>query len=110
MGLPLESFLALALMVSFRRFTEDREMRRIGLSFERRMGLCSGVEKESCGKVPGMMNFLNACFKLVPEKRLDLEYRRFDDCGGNRASVHGTPRKSEKKEDTSGDEYACTTT
>ena len=39
MGFPWASFLAFALMVSLRRFTEEREMRRMGLSLERRIGL-----------------------------------------------------------------------
>ena len=104
-------FLALALMVSLRRFTDEREITRIGLSLDKRMGLRSGAGEgsESCGKDPGMMNFLKACFRLALERRPDLEYR-VDDCGGNLASVHGTPRKLEKKADTSGDEYAWTTT
>lgn len=104
-------FLVLALMVSLRRFTDEREITRIGLSLDKRMGLRSGAGEgsESCGKDPGMMNFLKACLRLALERRLDLEYR-VEDCGGNLASVHGTPRKSEKKADTSGDEYAWTTT
>lgn len=78
----------------------------MGLSLERRIGLflCSGADTAFGGKEPGMMNFLNTCFKLTEEKRLDLEYRWFGDWGGKRASVHGTPRKLEKKEDTSGEE------
>lgn len=69
----------LALMVSLRWFTEEREMRRIGLSFDKRIGLRFGMDGGmSCGKDPGIMNFLKACFRLDPEKRLDREYR-FDD-------------------------------
>lgn len=87
-----------AFMVSFRRLTEEREMRRIGLSLDRRAGVGAGVGR-SCGKDPGMVS------KLGLETRADAE-----GCNDSLASVQGTPRKSEKKVDTLDEEYACKAT
>src|SRR5882762_8631824 len=93
--LVLLPFFALALIFSFSRFTEEREMIKIGLSLERRMGICKSVEdRQLSGNDPGMM------LREIPgerrSERRTLEYR-VDTCDGNRAKVHKTPRKSEKK-------------
>lgn len=73
-------------------------MSKIGLSLDRSIGGCSDVGDGSSGKEPGMR-----ALWLLLDERVGFDIL-VEICGGNLASVHGTPRKLEKKEATVGEE------
>lgn len=98
-------------MVSFNRLTDDRDTTRIGDSlesvilfgpFSRTGGGKSG------GNEPGMISLRKRLFHVLGMRGC-REYR-LADWVGNLARVQGTPRKSEKNADTTGDVYACKAT